>query len=208
MRVFFNNKDAELDIQFAVIQKLNRAIRSPKMRQLFEKQAEILTSLYVYSGEFQAMKTRLVGEFGFTSEELAKLEGVSKVLNSYPITKIEIISGLNIAGIILQWCDYDLFKEHPIAMHDLTQYEPSVNAWSLTETISWVEWLEEGITVRGYRFDPTQRGKFSRSRQGLMRPTEGGLWVFEPTNILHRVADMLNIKKNIAQGFGLVFKRA
>lgn len=208
MRVYFNAKEAELDIKFAVAKKIDRAIRSPRARALFERQAEILTSLYVHSAEFLSLRTKLVGEFGFTSEEVAQFDNVAKVLNSWPITKIEIISGLTVAGILLQWCDYDAFKEHPIAMHELTQYEPSIHAWSLTDTVSWVEWLEEGMTVRGYRFDPTQRGKFSRSRAGLMRSGEGNIWTFQPTNILHRVSKMINIENNISKGFGLVFRRA
>ena len=77
------------------------------------------------------------------------------------------------------------------------------------QVVSWIDWLENGVTVRGYDFDPNvplNRRIFSRSQQGLMKENPGGMWQFRPTKLFERTAKSFNIEP-IKNGFIAAIQR-
>jgi hypothetical protein len=180
-----------------------------QMGALLLRESEILTEKIAQSPDFNSLKGKFVGEFGFTTEEVAQLDNILQVIkNNGPVTQISVKAGARHKTAILQWVDIEALKEHPLAQHDLTRLNPNTGQFELTETISWVEWLEEGETIRGYQFFKVTGGKFakhSRSGQGLMRQIPGGLWQFEPTKIFETTGKRFNVK-NLKRGFGLIFR--
>lgn len=179
-----------------------------QMGPLLLRESEILTSKIESSTDFQELSGRLVGEFGFTPEEVARIHSILPVIRQKGrVTNFVVKSTARNKQAILEWVDMDALKEHPLAQHDLTKYNPDSGQFELTETISWVEWFEEGATVRGYQFFKVGGifKKYSRSGQGLMRRQQGGIWMFEPTRLFDITARKYNIK-NLRRGFGLLFR--
>lgn len=203
MEITIKDKNINRLVQRQVMNQLGRAIGGRRMRSVMQRQAALLSRSYVEGEDFQALKGSLVGEFGFTPEEVGQLDGVFGVLSDDPsITNIEVIVSPKLASIILNWCDYDEFAKHPVALHDLTRNVGGAGFQTI-QTVSWVEWLEKGVTVRGYEFDPTGRGKYSRSGFGLMR--EGhGMWAFAPTFALEKAAGSVDFESHLRKGLGAV----
>jgi hypothetical protein len=166
------------------------------------------------SKEFLALKTTLRGAFGFTDEEISNLDKAIKLLEPFAgnnISKINAkLSGKN-KSIILEWVDFEKLKNHPFAQHDLTKFNRATGQFDiLTARISWIEWLEDGATVRGYTLQEpisAQSEQFSRSGLALMRKQPGGFWIFEPTSIFKRTAKQLNAEKVIKKGFGVLLRK-
>jgi hypothetical protein len=176
---------------------------------LLEQIAINLKDSIAASLEFRSLKTRLQGEFGFTDAEVQDLNRILFLLVpgfDSDITNIEIKLAANRSSAILQWVDFEKLRNHPFAQHDLTKFEEG--QFKLTRTVSWVEWLEEGVSVAGYRFFiPTGKGrKFSRSGQGLMKKTRSGFWTFEPTKLFESTANKFN-EEFARRGFGIVLQR-
>lgn len=207
MRLNFRTANIDKQIRDAVSKKIVSRVVGKKMQSVFEREARLLSKAFETSSEFRDLKTKLVGEFGFTPEELDNLDNILEVLQKdISVTRIEMISGPNVKELVLQWCNLDRLKEHPVAIHKLTQYDPEFDRFVLTDIVSWIEWLNDGVTVRGYRFDPTNTGKYSRSKQGIMKPTPGGLWTFTPTKVFERLPERINSGENLRKGIGLVLR--
>jgi hypothetical protein len=188
MKIRLKTKGVEAAIRKAVEGKMTRALGT--LDKELQTEAARLAKLYASSATFKNLKTKLVGEFGFTPDELNKIDGIlTHLIPPDSITWID----KNISGkskhALLYWVDYEELKKSSTAQHELTKFNPATEQFELTEVVSWVEWAEEGVTIRGYIFDPTQRGKFSRSRQGIMRQRAGGIWIFPPSRELHNLPD-------------------
>lgn len=151
------------------------------------KEAEKLAKEVQKFIDSQAFK--LIGEFGFTPEEvISKLNKVETLLipDGGSITTLDRKKGRT-QHAILNWVDIDALKESDLAQHDLTRWNPAVRRFVRTETISWIEWLEEGKVITGWTFDPGRTASPpSRSGEGLM--VKDGLWRFEPTFIFEKTA--------------------
>ena len=181
----------EREIRQALQRRLAQELERATNRVLEREIAEIARAIEA-SPEFQALGGRLQGEFGFTDAEVAALPQIfSLLIPGTPGSVVEIVSqGTGSSQQTTARLDLDRLKAHPLAQHDLT------NTRGPGQTISWVEWLEEGVTIFGYVFDDrlefTRRTPPSRSGEGLMIPTAGGIWVSEPTFIFERSFDRLN----------------
>lgn len=208
--------------------QIKRAIRA-KMKRVFDNseklllgQAEVLRQKFQNSKEFKDLSGKLVGEFGFTPEEVQKLDRITDLMvpkgNEITITKIK--TGPNLFLMQLDWVDFRKLKEHEFAQHALTKLDQSGRVERITDIISWVEWLEEGASVIGYQFFRPGTGvarlegggraaaaQFSRSGEGLMRRTSAGFWTFQPTRVFERIAQEEKADF-IKKGFGLLLKKA
>jgi len=205
MRLILKDKGIDRVLKKAVIDHFRKQFK--RIHSLFEKEVKLLAMAFATSEEFKAIKSKLAGEFGFTPEELSGLDRVIDVLkNDASVTNIEIMAGAGVQEIMLNWCDIERLKVHPVAIHKLTKYNGETRSWELTDVVSWIEWLEDGATVRGFNFDPTMRGKWSRSGHGMMYPREGGMWVFNPTKVFERLPETINSAANIEKGIGLVLR--
>ena len=181
--------------------------------QFLIKQSDKLRDSFEKSQEFRDLQTRLVGEFGFTPEEVRDLPKILTLLvpnNSNNVTSIKLTRTNNEFAAILEWVDFDKLKQHPLAQHELTRLNPRTGQFEVTEIISWVDWLENGAVVRGYDFQPVQENfsfsKFSRSGKGIMRPVGGGLWQFQPTKVFDNIGQSFS-QSDFRRGFGAVIRR-
>lgn len=180
---------------------------------LLFKEAEILANQIEGSTEFLQLHTTLVGEFGFTPSEVQGLSDIFSLLipgTDSKITRVKVKSSPRSSIAVLDWVDFNNLKKHPLAQHDLTRFNRKTKTWELTERVSWVEWLEEGATIRGYFFNDkakiSRRTPPSRSGEGIMNKRPGGLWAFQPTKIFQKTANKFNTN-NFKKGFGLLIKK-
>jgi hypothetical protein len=106
------------------------------------------------------------------------------------VTKVKKRLRARKPSIELQWVDFDKLKDHPIAQHPLTRFNRDSGQFENTGTIvSWIEWWEEGVTIRGHIFSRgnRQNTQFSRSGQGIMQRRNGSFFMLEPTRVFERV---------------------
>ncbi|MHA2341936.1 MAG: hypothetical protein ACXADW_08655 [Candidatus Hodarchaeales archaeon] len=205
---------------------IKRSIKE-RMKRVFSQgeslmlgQAQILRREFENSAEFKDLKGRLIGEFGFTPEEVQKIDRLLTLLvpggNEITVTKIQ--NGPNRFLMQLDWVDFEELKAHEFALHLLTKLDADGKVESITDIISWVEWLEEGATVRGYEFFRPGTGliggargtpavNFSRSGEGLMRRRNSGFWTFEPTRVFERIA-LAEKGDFFKKGFGILLSRS
>jgi len=194
-----------------------------KMKKIFSKgsflldaQAQFLQTQFANSEEFRALKGKLQGEFGFTNEEVKNLDRILDLMvpGKSEITISKIRTGPNQFLMSLEWVDFKKLKAHEFAQHELTRLDAAGRVVDITDIISWVEWLEEGATIKGYEFFRPSRARsgtidskaFSRSGQGLMKRTDSNFWTFNPTRVFESIAKAEN-GKFIKKGFGLLVKR-
>ena len=179
---------------------------------LIENQAKFLRDAFKNSSEFNDIKTKFVGEFGFTPEELSRLDRILDLLipGSNDITVGEIKTGIGTKSILLQWVDYEKLKQHDYAQHELTKLDSSSGGFSITGVVSWVEWLQEGVSVIGYEFSPVnaRNNKFSRSGEGIMMQSEG-TFVLKPTRIFDKIAASSGpaLKNIIKNSMGIILQK-
>lgn len=172
---------------------------------LLQKIANDLRTFIASSSEFKNLSGRLVGEFGFTPEEVANLDRIlDLLLPGNQVTDIELITNSRRSVAILKWVNFDRLRIHPFAQHDLTKGHP--DNIQLTETISWVDWLENGATITGYSFSRPNaiEKESSRSGEGIMR-ADDGIWTFQPTQIFKRAGNSINVSE-MRRGFGIVLR--
>lgn len=176
------------------------------------KQADLLRDAFAGSQEFRDLSGRLVGEFGFTPEEVRNLKEILTLLvpGNNRVTTLKVTQRSSRFAAILEWVDFDKLKDHPLAQHDLTRFDPRTGQFKLTETISWVDWLENGAVVRGYNFSEVGGNNpgraFSRSGQGIMRESRSGFWNFAPTKIFDGIGKKFS-ESEFRRGFGVVLRR-
>lgn len=206
MEIKVGNTDIQEQVEKAIRRKMKQVFKEAE--KVFIQNANALRDTFKDSEEFRSLKGRLRGEFGFTPEEVEGLDRILELMvpggNEITLTKITFGTEYS---IILDWVDYAKLKEHPYAQHELTKLDGDGSVESITDVVSWVEWLEEGHSVVGYYFT---RGNivsdpYSRSGFGLMKkhPTAG--WVFQPTRILESIAAAED-GKFIKKGFGAIIK--
>ena len=201
----------EKNIRDVLSIKVNKAAN--KSRLLLVEQAAILLREFQQSQEFNALKTTLVGEFGFTPEEVVNLNRVFQLLlPQNEVTKTTIKATKDRTLAVLDWVDFDKLKEHSFAQHPLTRFNAETGQFEITQIISWVEWLEEGATVRGYvpllNLKPNML-PYSRSGKGLMIPKSGGIWTFPPTSLFRNIAESFKGKvlEDFKKGIGILISR-
>jgi len=201
-----NSRELDLQIQNAIKSKMEGVFT--KAQSLLIEQAKVYRDAFANSAEFNNMKTKLVGEFGFTPDELA---GLDKVLDLLMPQNEVTTSFLDTVGstkfLILEWVDYQKLKTHPLVQHPLTKLDKFGKVVSVTDVISWVEWLEEGVTVAGYSFFRPNNKNIdrSRSKQGLMRKSNG-FFVIDPTRIFEKIGNEAN-NKVLRRGFGALVRK-
>ena len=172
-----------------------RVIRAmDKIDQFMFREAERLADVVKSSQEFRDLKTPLlIGRFGFTPDEVAKLDTIFPLIgpsNNNQITKVKKRLGGRVPNIELNWVDFDRLKEHPTAQHPLTRFNRDSGQFERTGTIvSWIEWWEEGVTIRGHLFSRGNQlnSQFSRSGQGIMQKRGSSFFMLEPTRIFEKV---------------------
>jgi hypothetical protein len=212
--ITFDERKLQQQVQKAIDRKMRRVFLDggPK---LLESYSTVLRDIFASSKEFGELKGKFVGEFGFTPEEVGNLDNILSLLmpgDSKIVTAKVTARKSSTFSMILEWVDYDKLKDHAYAQHLLTKLDADGNVKSVTDIVSWVEWLEEGATVRGYTFTKpggTYEGKDttarSRSGQGLMRK-DGGMWTFKPTAVLGEIAKGED-NKFLKKGFGILVER-
>jgi hypothetical protein len=196
------------EIQSHVRSIFSRAI--DESRDLVFRESEMLAEAILQSEEFNSLQGRLAGEFGFTPEEITDLPRIGQLLipgTDRNITNIEIKNNTQRNSIVLNWVNFDNLKKHPLSQHDLTRFNRSSGSFEVQQTISWVEWLEEGVTVRGYVFDPGRTNSPpSRSAAGLMVQRSGGIWVYRPTQLFRDLGRKFDDQR-LRRGFGVIIRR-
>lgn len=207
----------EADVKKAVLAKMRRVFRRAPF--LLDQQAEILQQTFENSNEFQGLFGSERGKFGFTDQELTQLPRILKLLvpgGGNQITVKRVKTQGQSLQLILDWVDFEKLKTHEFAQHVLTRLDQSGRVVGITDVVSWVEWLEEGEVFRGFQFfRPSSRTgsqgganpvAFSRSGEGLMRPSQGSFFRFEPTRVFQRIAKLEN-GKFFRRGFGVLVQR-
>ena len=205
---FRDQQKFERQVKAEVIRKMRRVFK--KSEFLLDEQAEVLQRAFANSEEFQALSGRLKGQFGFTDEEVAQLDRVLTLLvpGSHGVTVKKVKTSGTSFSIMLEWADYDKLKDHEFAQHALTRLDAAGREIGVTDIISWVQWLEEGVTIQGYQFfrPNAANAAFSRSGEGLMRPRAGGVFTLEPTRVFERIGKLEN-GSFLRKGFGVVLRR-
>ena len=181
---------------------------------LIKQQAEILRNVFKDSPEYASIKTDMVGEFGFTSQEVGNLDRILELLvpGNSPITISDIkASKGRPKSLMLKWVDFNQLKDHEFAQHALTRLDNTGSVTGVTDIVSWVEWLDEGVSILGFTFsDAIGQNRRSRSGEGVMQQQKGGSFTIQPSRVFERIADLgarpggLNI---IKKGFGIIAKR-
>ncbi len=205
-----NERDLEAFIKKEATKQVNRILQSSDKFLL--KQAEILQEQIENSDAFRDLQGKLIGEFGFTPEEVFDLRRILTLLvpGSHGITNIKVGTRGETMFAILEWVDFKKLKAHPFAQHDLTRFDPVSKSFKLTETVSWVDWLENGQVIRGYVFNPISTGrdpseKFSRSGRGLMQRSRSGAFEFKPTRVFSNRSRKFK-RSELKRGFGAVLR--
>ena len=199
----------EKAIQKAVTERMDKTMT--QMKPLLSKAAEVLLNKIAGSPEFIALQTTLVGEFGFTPVEVQEITDIFPYLlpGANDITTIEIKVSGNQRFAVLHWADFEKLAKNPFAMHELTKFNRATRQFEVQQVVSWVDWLENGVIVRGFEFIDTMdamQQHFSRSHAGLMRPAPGGLWEFKPTKIFERTGSSFDTT-NLKQGFAALLRK-
>jgi hypothetical protein len=211
-RIFFTNvNNFERSIRAETIRRMRNVFR--KSAFLLDAQAEILQKAFASSAEFKALSGSLKGQFGFTDAEVANLNRILDLLvpGGHDITVKRVKTSGNNMALILDWVDFEKLKMHEYAEHALTRLDKDGNEIGVTDIVSWVQWLEEGVTIAGYQFFRPNRANigFSRSGEGLMRVATGRPFSFEPTRVFERIAKLeaAGGAPFLKKGFGVVVTR-
>jgi hypothetical protein len=168
-----------------------------KMDSILFKESERLAKLVTSSDEFQLLKTPLlIGRFGFTPSEVNRLNELEPLIgpnNNNSITQVVKRLGIKNPRIELKWVDFDNLKNHDSAQHPLTKFDSDSRSFIDTgTTVSWIEWWEEGVVIRGHVFSRLNQisSEFSRSGEGIMRKARGGgFFMLQPTRIFEKIGD-------------------
>jgi len=199
-----NKDNLQNQIRKAIDRKMDKIMQGAK--ELLEEQARVYRDKFANSQEYQNIKDKMRGEFGFTDEEVAGLDRILELM--VPSNNDVTVSFFDNKGnIMLEWVDYNKLRDHPFAQHDLTRLNKDGSVIGITDTVSWIEWLENGETITGYQFFRPNAANlgFSRSGEGLMR-VANGIFILEPTRIFEKIANDANVDV-LRRGFGLLVKR-
>lgn len=175
-----------------------------KMDAVMRKEAERLSEKVISSRSFQKLKTpAFIGRFGFTPQEVARLDQLKPLIvgGDPTVTNIEKNLKGGTKKIQLNWVDFERLKNHQIAEHPLTKLNIQAGGFGFEPTgtiVSWIEWWEEGVTIRGHVFTRGNQfsAPFSRSGFGLMQTRTGSLFAMRPTRIFELTGEQ---QKNASQ---------
>lgn len=217
VKVTFTNEQLR-DAENQILECANRRVAETveRMDDIMFREIQRLTDEVLQSDEFQQLKTpALIGRIGFTPEEVERLDNIEAVIaprRSSPITNVEKDLTPGSPSITMQWVDMDRLKEHPIADHPLTRLDPQSGQFVDTGTVvSWIEWWEEGVTIRGHVFSRGNQTNqdFSRSGEGIMMERQGGLFLLRPARVFQRVGDQEArvTQRNLLKSFRRLMKK-
>ena len=208
-KIRVTNKDTlQFQIEKAIAKKMDLVFAGAQ--ELLQKQAQVYRDKFANSQEYQEIKSKMVGEFGFTPAEVAGLDRILELLvpggNEITISFVDTVNRTKF--MILEWVDFSKLKEHPLAQHELTKLNELGNVIGVTDVVSWVEWLENGETFHGFEFFRPNAANAARSRSGagLMRRDSGGVFMLEPTRVFERIGNEADIDV-LRKGFGLLVKK-
>jgi hypothetical protein len=145
----------------------------------FRKKIDELNRAFLSSKDFKDIKTRLVGEYGFTDGEAQALDGIVDAMNR--VNRVQSTD----SEFIVEYLPLEELHEQPEARHTLS------NSAGSGESISWTRWLEDGASVLGYSFS-AKASEDSRSGKGIMN--EGGAWRLRPTRAFSNLRKKLRIE--------------
>lgn len=139
----------------------------------FKKKIDKLNNSFLNSSDFNKIKTSLVGEYGFTPEEVSSLDNIVNAMNR----SSNIVD--NGDSFIIEYVNLSTLYNQPEAQHQLSGRSNS------GEVVSWAEWLEEGVSIFGFSYSDKESAS-SRSGKGVME--EGGSWKIRPTRAFSNIA--------------------
>jgi hypothetical protein len=183
-----------------------------RMDTVLFQEAERLANRVRNSPEFQKLKRPvLIGRFGFTPEELARLDDLFPIIagGDRQITNVEKSVTGRSKRAILNWVDLEKLKAHPIAEHPLTTFNPQTRAFEVSQVVSWIQWWEEGVTIRGHIFTRGNvvNSPFSRSGFGIMQRRDGSLFAISPSRIFERIKDQpRGLRRRVERAFSSLIK--
>jgi hypothetical protein len=148
-------------------------------RKLFQKKIEELNEAFLTSSDFKNIKTRLVGEYGFTPEEVQSLDNIVDAM-----TRVSNIDDSD--GFVIQYVNLRALHNQPEAQHGLSSSSRA------GEVVSWTEWLEEGVSITGHSYT-AKPSPDSRSGKGIM--SEGGAWALRPTRAFSNLSKKFGLKE-------------
>lgn len=207
--IILDQQTLEKNIKSAIDRKIDRAFKRGG-KVLIQRQAEILRDMFANSKEYNDIKTGLVGEFGFTNEEVTNLDRILTLMvpgaNNVTFGTIKTGFGSD-KSILLEWVDFEALKEHQFAQHPLTRVNgPLVRG--ITAIVSWIDWLENGVVVRGFEFSDVnaKNKRFSRSGEGIMRPLENNIFEIKPSRVFERIGKEAGQNLILERGFSIIIK--
>lgn len=218
--ILLNERQIGSQVKNVISLKMTKLFQSAQAKALMRSQAELLRDSFAQSSDYTAIKTNdvLIGKFGFTPRELANLDRILELMTigSNDVTKM-IVKTTGVKSLTLEWVNYKKLIDHSYATHLLTKLDNTGKIVGITDVVSWVKWLEEGITISGFQFfrpggiipgtGGTTAAIRSRSGEGLMRDIGTGFFVLRPTRILDRIANRAN-DTFLRKGFKLIVRKA
>ncbi len=144
----------------------------------FDKKIEELNKAFLNSSDFRNIQGSLVGEYGFTPEEVSALDNIVTAMNR--VTDREATD----TSYVIQYVNLEELHKQPEAAHNLF-VRPDRG-----EQVAWTRWLEEGASVLGYSFSDEDT-KTSRSGKGTM--ASGGSWRLRPTRAFSQLSKKVGI---------------
>lgn len=174
----FNNLDGFERFLDRKLDSLAKKV-AKEARVEFEKKIKELNTAFLNSADFRAIKGTLVGEYGFTPEEVSALDNIIDAMTRVSNKEESDYS------FVIEYVSLSELHKQPEAAHNLF-VRPDDG-----EQVAWTRWLEEGASILGYSYDP-ETSKSSRSGKGTME--KGGGWRLRPTRAFSKLAKKLNFK--------------
>jgi len=144
----------------------------------FKKKIDELNKSFLNSSDFKKIKTSLVGEYGFTPEEVSSLDNIVDAMNRSTVTK----SGSDY--FVVEYVNLAELYNQPESQHQLSAKSRA------GEVVSWAQWLEEGVSVFGFSYSD-KNSDSSRSGKGVMEA--GGSWKIRPTRAFSNLAKNMGL---------------
>ena len=199
-RLFLRNPaDAERQLKRILDRKSKQMLAD--FRKYLNDLKDILGERFAQSEEFNRMKGSLKGEFGFTDQEIVELDGIiNTIKNDRDVTRVSVGPD----RVMLEWGDFRVLKDHPNAKHPLTRLNPKTGLFEIIQIVSWVDWLENGLSITGYTFEE-KGGRFSRSKEGQMTESSG-LFRLPRTKIFEKIANSID-EKEVRAGIAVILEK-
>ena len=209
--ISFDKDSFKSQLQEAIKKRLLPIFQGSEIKNLLQQQAISLKDLFANSQEYDAIKGNLVGQFGFTPAEVNNLDRILTLMvpdNDITYKTIESVGGVWWA--MLEWVNYNKLKSHSYAQHELTRIDPVSGIVTVTSIVSWIQWLEEGISVADHAYMRANRFNRanSRSEVGLMCNQPGFTFVIPPSRIFERLGYVGGklIESNLRKGLGILVR--